>query len=119
MISAERLIIALAGGIVAGLICAFFSIKNVKPEQKTMVFWSVLLNRIFIGFVIGISAWQINWVLHGILLGVIGSLPMSVPLIFTPKAGAKIMLLYTMGGAVWGFLIELFTTVVFNAPIAS
>ena len=119
MIYAERLIIALAGGIVAGLICAFFSIKNVEPEQKTMVFLSAFLNRVFIGFVIGISAWQIDWVLHGILLGIIASLPMSVPLIFTPKAGVKIMIMYTVAGAVWGFLIELFATVVFNTPIAS
>ena len=114
---AKRLWIALIGGIFAGLICGGSGYSSTPEEIRTMAFVSAVLNRAFIGFAIGISCWQIGWIRHGILLGFIGSLPLSVPLIFTDQAGLWIFVMYTVAGIVWGFLIELFATVIFKAPM--
>ena len=114
---AKRFWIALIFGVITGLICAFISMSGAAAEQKTMVFLSALLNRALIGFVIGISAWKLGWALHGIIVGLIVTLAMSFPLIWVPEAGFNVFLMYTIGGIVWGFIIELFTTIIFKAPI--
>lgn len=113
----KRLFIALIFGVVAGVICGWGSISQAAEEMKQMIFWSALLNRAFIGFVIGISAWRLGWVLHGIVIGFLGSLPLSFPLIFNPDAGFMVFIMFTVAGIVWGFFIELLTTVVFKAPM--
>ena len=112
---AKRFWLCLILGFIAGFICAWTSYSQVPDQMRTMVFWSVVLNRAFIGFVIGISAWKMGWALHGIIIGLIGSLPLSFPLIFSPDAGCTVFVMYTAAGAVWGFLIELLTSVVFKA----
>jgi hypothetical protein len=115
---AKRFWICLICGVIAGLICAWGGSSEI-PEgvSKPMVFWSSLLNRAFIGFVLGISAWRIGWALHGILIGLLGTLPMSFPLIFSEQAGFSVFLIYTIAGIVWGFLIELVASVIFKAKM--
>jgi hypothetical protein len=117
MLYSKRLWIALFFGVLAGLACGFMSRSGVKPELMNMVFLSAFLNRVLIGFLIGVSCWRVGWILHGILMGFIGSLPLAIPLIITPDGGLTIALMYIVAGIVWGFLIELFTTVVFKAPM--
>jgi len=115
--NAKRFWLCLILGTIAGLICAVSGNNNVPEESRQMVFISVVLNRAFIGFVIGISGWKMHWAMHGIIIGILGSLPLSVPLIFTPDKGTWICMMYTMAGAVWGFGIELITSVAFKAKI--
>ncbi|MBU0520288.1 hypothetical protein KJ564_15270 [bacterium] len=114
----KRFLICLAGGLIAGLVCAYGGNDKVAEDVRTMVFISVVLNRAFIGFVIGISAWKMHWALHGSLIGVLGTLPMSVPLIVTPEAGPNAFLIFTIAGLVWGVLIEVTASVVFKAKMA-
>ena len=114
---AKRFWLCLIGGIIAGLICGWTGLSQTPEGMKTMVFLSALLNRTFIGIVLGISAWRIHWAMHGIVIGLIGTLPMSFPLIFTPQAGFSLFLVYTVAGIVWGFLIELVTSVLFKAKM--
>jgi hypothetical protein len=72
-----------------------------------------------IGFVIGISAIKMNWALHGLLIGLLIGLPMAVSSAmgadmagFTPQT----MFVSTLViGAVYGFFIELVTSVIFKA----
>ncbi len=79
----------------------------------------IILSRTMIGFVIGISAIRMNWVIHGILLCLLIGLPMAVASSmgadmskFTPQS----MFISTLViGAIYGFLIELVTTVIFKA----
>ena len=119
MFYAKRFWIALIFGVITGVVCALLSMKEIPDDYRTMMFLTALLNRAFIGFAIGISCWRIGWLLHGILIGFIGSLPMGFPMIFTPDAGFVVFILIMVGGIVWGFLIELFTTVIFKAPMKS
>ena len=114
---ARRFWIALLFGFAAGLVCAVTSISGKAGDEKIMIFLSALLNRTLIGFVIGISCWRLGWVLHGIFLGLLVTLSMSIPLIWIPEAGYNVFVLYTVAGVVWGFIIELLATVIFKAPM--
>lgn len=114
---AKRFWLCLILGFIAGLICAWTGYSQTPEEIRTMVFVSVLLNRAFIGFVLGVSAWRMGWALHGIIIGLIGTLPLSFPLIFSAQAGFGVFVMYTAAGAVWGFLIELVTSVLFKAKM--
>ncbi len=114
---AKRFWIALILGIIAGVICAWTGYKQTPEDVRTMTVLSAILNRAMIGFIIGLSCWRIGWLLHGVLIGFLGTLPMSFPLIFVDSAGFNAFLIYTIAGIVWGFLIELLTTKVFKAPM--
>lgn len=107
MVYAKRFWIAIILGIICGLLCAVGGMQFVEDFTKAMM-WGTILNRAFIGLAIGISAWRLSWFLHGILIGFLGTLPMSV---FGP------FIILSLFGILWGFLIELFTTVVFKAPM--
>jgi uncharacterized membrane protein len=74
------------------------------------------MNRTFIGFMIGISCWRMHWALHGIIIGLLGSLPIAAPLVGKSSTVMGFVLIM-IAGIVWGFLIELLTTVVFKAPM--
>ena len=77
-----------------------------------MALISSIGNRILIGFVIGISAWKIHYLLHGALMGLIVTLSMSIGILLDSMAG---FLMFTIAGIIYGFLIELFATKVFKA----
>ncbi len=113
--TAKRLILATIFGTIAGVICGWASMSSVAEEIRSMVFVSSLLNRMFIGFLIGISAWKVHWALHGTVLGLVGSLPLAVPLLWNQDAGFEAFIMIAIAGIVWGFLIELLTSVVFKA----
>jgi hypothetical protein len=67
-----------------------------------------------LGFFIGISQLKINYLLHGILIGFLVSFINSVSFLENDLKG---FLLYTIAGIIYGFLIELFATIVFKAKI--
>lgn len=113
----KRFWLCLILGVIAGLICAWTGYSQTPEDIRTMVFVTAVLNRTFIGFVLGVSAWRLGWTLHGILIGLIGTLPMSFPLLFSAQAGFAPFIAYTIAGMVWGFLIELVTSVVFKAKM--
>ena len=110
MVYAKRFWIAIVLGFICGLFCAVGG-KTFVEGMTTAMMWSAILNRAFIGFAIGISAWRLGWFLHGILIGFVGTLPMSI---FTDLKGFITVSLF---GILWGFLIELFTSVIFKAPM--
>ena len=113
---AKRTFLALFFGLIAGLICGWTGYSDTPEEIRMMVFITVVLNRLFIGFIIGISAWKMKWQAHGIVLGLLGTLPLSVPLLYSAGAGLNIFLMYTIAGVVWGFLIELLVSKALKAP---
>ena len=113
----KRFWLCLILGVIAGLICAWTGYAQTPEDIRTMVFLTAVLNRAFIGFVLGVSAWRLGWAPHGIVIGLLGTLPMSFPLLFTPVAGLFPFISYTIAGMVWGFLIELVTSGLFKAKM--
>lgn len=66
------------------------------------------------GFGIGISRWQIRWWVHGLTMGLIFRVPLAYTVLWIgEETGDVILMLLT--GLMFGFLIELLTTVVFKA----
>jgi hypothetical protein len=111
MVYTKRLGISTLLGIVMGLLCWMGGAKAGVVFTGGMVAGTIL-NRAFIGFVIGISALAWQYLAHGAVIGVIGSLPMAA---FSPNTKGFVMIL--VFGAIWGLLIELITTKVFKAPM--
>jgi len=108
----KRITIATLFGLVAGALCATISFKGgILAFTAINLVW-ILLNRTVMGFVIGISALKLHWAWHGILMG------MAVGSIFSwflYMQGMKLAALTMIGNAVFGLMIEFFTSFVFKA----
>lgn len=112
----KRLIICLIGGAITGILCVLGMKSGGNVAVTPAIIAGGIGNRILIGFVISISQWKINYLLHGALIGIIVTLSSSVAIIAgNVDAGMTGFLMYTVAGAVWGLLIELVATKVFKA----
>jgi hypothetical protein len=73
---------------------------------------TTVANRLLLGFVIGISGWQLKHHLHGALLGLIISLTVSIG--FLPGEPLKFFL-YTGAGICYGIFIDWLSSDLLNA----
>lgn len=109
----KRITIAALFGLVAGGICAtvMFSGGILKFSAVTLV-W-ILLNRTVMGFAIGASGLKLRWAWNGVVMGLaVGSI-FSYFLLMNLGWGT-LPLVSPIGNAVFGLMIEFFTTVVFK-----
>jgi hypothetical protein len=106
--NAKRVISCTLFGAVAGVICwvGSYVAGGVPGEFSAGMILAIIFNRAFVGFVIGVSGWRAPWALHGIVIGLLGSLPISVYPLLTP-GGLGGFIMYELAGGLWGFLIEL------------
>jgi hypothetical protein len=113
MLTSKRVIIATICGIICGFICLGLASSNPDPTAQltTVVKLSIVLGRTMLGFTIAISALRLSWWLHGIVLGIICSIPMAIPVLpdMNIFVGTFVM------GIIYGVLIELVTSVLFKA----
>jgi hypothetical protein len=103
------------GGVISAVICLvgsqiIFGFPPITWESAA----ATVANRLLLGFVIGISGWRIQYLLHGAILGLILSLTVSVG--FLPDQLLQFVL-YTSAGVLYGLLIELLATKAFHAPM--
>ena len=115
----KRIIVATLAGILFGFVCLGFASGGGHdiPEPIKL---QILFSRALIGFAIGISTLKIHWTLHGILMGLIFSLPMAFSGLVAevPEFSASAMFISTVVmGVIYGFLIELITTVVLKLKV--
>ncbi len=116
--SFKRVLIATLTGVLLGIVACLIASNSYPDPLAKKVIANIFASRVLIGFVIGISACQIIWPLHGILMGIIVSLPFSFGAMAyqTPVMGKwHIFFLTVVLGAVYGFLIELVTSIIFKA----
>ena len=111
MTSAKRVIIATITGLVCGFICMTLASSDPSQPITLGLKLSILFSRGLTGFMIGISALKLKWWLHGIILGIVGSIPMAFPIMDDPG----IMIGTFIMGIIYGFIIELVTSVLFKA----
>ncbi|MBN2007742.1 hypothetical protein JW960_00185 [candidate division KSB1 bacterium] len=113
MLTSKRVIIATICGFICGFICMTMASSNPNPTAPitTAVKLSILIGRGMMGFTIGISALRLRWWLHGIILGIICSIPMAIPVMDNMGIfiGTFVM------GVIYGLLIELVTSVLFKS----
>jgi hypothetical protein len=110
----RRLIVSTLFGFLAGLVCYLGGRYGLKDDISTYMFAYILVNRALIGFVIGLSASRMHWALHGPLIGLIVGVPFAAGCLLgdgnIETAVAALIL-----GALYGLMIEFFTSVVFRA----
>lgn len=118
MLIGRRILIATILGLIFGVISYFLVQPSAPPGGiPTSGVLAIILGRGVMGFAIGISACQIRWWLHGIVMGFIFSLPGAFGaawLGFGQPGLVKVLIM----GIVSGFLIELITTVIFKARVS-
>lgn len=106
-------------GLLFGFVCYGFASSG-PNEVPALLAINIILGRTLIGVAIGISRFPMkHWSLHGIILGFIFSLPAAFGAMLAPEnpdfnhqmlfASTVVM------GMIYGFLIELITTLVFKA----
>ncbi len=100
----SRLLVTTLLGFVFGVVCWLLASSG-QPAMPAAMSWSIIFSRALLGFVIGISVWKINYMLHGIVLGFIVSIPMALGSL--SFQGLKIFLGTLIMGMIYGFLIEL------------
>ncbi|MFC1528025.1 hypothetical protein ACFL5D_04725 [Candidatus Neomarinimicrobiota bacterium] len=115
----KRLIIATLLGVVFGFVCYGFASSGQNEISKLLAL-NIILGRTLIGVAIGISRFSLkHWSYHGIIMGLIFGLPAAVGAMLgpeNPEFNHTMMSLSTMVmGIIYGFLIELITTVLFKA----
>jgi uncharacterized membrane protein len=115
----KRLIIATLLGVVFGFVCFGMASSGTNEISKILAM-NIILGRTLIGFGIGISRFPFkHWSIHGVAMGLIFSLPAGFGAMLAPENpdfDHTMMLVATVVmGMVYGFLIELITTVFFKA----
>lgn len=113
MLNKKRLLIATLFGVISGFVC--WGLASSEGPTPWYFAISTILSRTLIGFAIGISVFKMKWWLHGIIMGFIFSLPMAFQGFYVPGKEMMIFFGSLVMGIIYGFFIELFTTVVFKA----
>lgn len=119
MLTTKRVFIATICGLVFGFICMYLATSNPNATEPltTAVKVNIILSRTLLGFTIGISALMMAWWLHGIVIGIIASIPMGVAVFY--DKGLTLAISTIVMGIIYGFLTELITTVLFKAKSAA
>ena len=115
----KRLIIATILGVIFGFVC-YGMASSGSNKISLFLAINIILGRALIGFGIGISRFSMkHWALHGIIMGLIFSLPAGFGALLAPEnpefTHTMMFVSTIVMGMIYGFLIELFTTVVFKA----
>jgi len=115
MLDKKRILIASAFGVITGVVCYLGGRFGLKDQISPLMLVYILVNRTLIGFVIGVSTLRLSWPVHGIVIGLAAGLPFALGCLLEP-GGEATMIAALILGAVYGFVIELFTSVVFRLP---
>ena len=110
----NRIVIATILGVIAGAICMLGGMSIGLTMTPVLGIW-IFLNRTVLGFVIGSSGLRLHWALHGPLMGFIVGSIFSYGA-FLLGQGALLVAGTLVASLIFGFLIELLTTVVFHRP---
>lgn len=114
----KRILIATISGLLFGFVCFGFACSS--GEMPLAVTLQIIASRTLIGFAIGISVLNMHWSLHGLLMGLLFSLPIGFSTLMAPESPemTKTVLFVStlVMGLIYGLLVELITTVLFKAP---
>jgi len=114
MICTKRLALATMFGLVTGVVCYLGGRFGLKDDISTTMLIYILANRSLIGFVIGVSALRLHWALHGATMGLVVGLPFTAGCLLE-ESNVETAIAALVLGVVYGFIIELFTSIVFGA----
>lgn len=115
----KRILIATLSGLLFGFVCSGFASSGPGELAMPIVF-QIIISRTLIGFAIGISSVTLkHWSIHGLFMGLIFSLPMAFSGLMAPEnpefSHASMFISTIVMGMIYGFLIEVITSVLFKA----
>lgn len=93
----KRVLVTTILGFIFGIISYLFA-RGAGPLTCGIA-WSIILDGTLLGFIIGISGFKFNYVVHGIIIGAIVYLPAALP------TGQFVR--YWLEGMIFGALIEI------------
>jgi hypothetical protein len=114
MMRVKRVVVSTIFGFVAGVICYLGGKYGLKDDISTAMFLYILVNRALIGFVIGISPLRMHWALHGLLMGLIVGVPFTAGCLLE-ESNLETAIAALVLGALYGLMIEFFSSIVFSA----
>lgn len=109
----KRITISILLGLVAGLICASGAFYGHILKFSVVALLWILLNRMVMGFAIGISGLRVHWAWNGAIIGLVVGSIFSYSL-FMNAGLVQIAVANSFVNAVFGWMIEFFTTKVFK-----
>jgi hypothetical protein len=115
----KRVTVATLSGVLFGFVC--YGLASMGSEGLAWpVAVQIIASRTLIGFAIGISCLTVvHWSLHGLLMGVIFSIPLAFSGLMAPASAdysTTEMFVWTIVlGMVYGLLIEVITSAIFKA----
>ena len=117
----KRLIIATLSGLLFGFVCFGFA-NSGSADIEIWLGITIISGRVLMGFGIGISRFPMkNWAINGLVMGFIFSLPAAFGTMMgssSPEFDPLTIAISTIVmGMIYGFLIELITTVFFKAKM--
>ncbi len=112
----RRFYMCMAGGFIAAVICISGAFALGFMKEISFNTASLVLNRILIGFVIGISFWKIHYLLHGALIGLLVSLVKTMSFLPQEPNG---FLIVTITGVAYGMATEFVVTKVCREPVTN
>lgn len=121
MLYKRRFLLATLGGVACGFIC--FGLAASSPgELPWPVAIQIIFSRSLIGFGIGISSLSLrHWSINGLVMGALFSLPLASSGLMAPDSAeyskAGMFGLTIILGMIYGFLVELVASVLFNARL--
>ena len=114
MLQLKRVILATFFGLITGLVCYLGGRFGLGDEISTTMFFYIMVNRTLIGFVIGISTLKLHWAAHGLIIGLLVGSPFTIGCLLE-EGNVETAIAALVLSAIYGFIIELFTSVVFGA----
>lgn len=126
--AAKRKMLCLAMGIGFGFLCAYLASSGMEGQDFwwTPLMWSIVINRILIGFVIFIVG-AYNYIplfkvkypawLRGAAVGALFSLGMAIGVFMNPEMAEEATMIFWMtilAGSVYGLIIDSIATVLFG-----
>jgi len=117
----KRFVISTLFGLIFGFVCYGFASSGQVPVP-TLLAVNIILGRTLIGVAIGISRFPLrHWALHGIVMGLVFSIPAAFGAILGPEnpefTHTSMFVATIVMGMIYGFLIELITSVLFKAKM--
>lgn len=115
----KRIIIATLSGVLFGFVCYGFASSG-SGALALPIALQIIASRTLIGFAIGISCVSLkHWSLHGLVMGMIFSIPLAFSGLMAPEnpefSKMSMFISTIIMGMIYGFLIEMITSLLFKA----
>jgi hypothetical protein len=114
----KRIFVATLGGVIVGFICYYLGLYFEVIEKDLTIFFWIMINRITLGFVIGVSILKMDWALYGAIIGAIMGIIFAYYIYMVTNAWELLIAAFIIS-ILFGMTIEFITSVIFRLRVAT